>query len=233
MKQSKQVFTLEQVMKLLKSNAQPDQIAAMARFGLTGENRLGVSMPNLRKLGKSVGKNHGLALKLWDTGIPDAMILAALIENPAEVTESQADRWVNCFAAWDVCDQVCSTVFDKVSFAEKKVYEWSRREEEFVKRAAYSLIAYIACHDKKSTDEKFIQYFGIIKSGSEDNRNYVKKAVSWALRQIGKRNLRLNKLAIDCAKEIQKTECKGPRWVASDVLRELTNEKILARMKNK
>ena len=143
------------------------------------------------------------------------------------------ETWVKDFDSWDVCDQVCSNLFDKTPFAYRKAIEWSKREEEFVKRAGFVLMATLSVHDKKADNKKFEQFFPIIKRESNDNRNFVKKAVNWALRQIGKRNLSLNKKAIKTAKEIQKMDSKSARWIASDALRELTSEKIQKRLKSK
>ena len=143
------------------------------------------------------------------------------------------ETWVKDFDSWDICDQVCSNLFDKTPFAYRKVIEWSNREEEFVKRAGFVLMATLSVHDKKADDKKFEQFFPIIKREANDNRNFVKKAVNWALRQIGKRNISLNKKAIKTAKEIQKMDSKSAKWIASDAIRELTNEKIQKRLKSK
>ncbi|MCJ7472427.1 MAG: DNA alkylation repair protein [Actinobacteria bacterium] len=223
----------EEVMKELKSKARPDNIEGMSRFGIKGDGRLGLSMPELRKMGKSIGKDHDLALKLWATKIPDAMILAALVDDPAKVTEKQVDSWVKDICSWDVCDQLCMNLLDRVPFASKKIYEWSKRDEEYVKRVPYALIACIAWHDKDAPDELLTGFFPVIESGATDERNYVKKAVSWALRHIGKRNLNLNKKALELAREIKKIDSKAARWIASDVIRELESEAVHKRLKNK
>ena len=204
----------------------------MAKFGMRGEKRLGVSIPELRKMAKIIGKDHKLALKLWSTKIPEAMILASMVDDHEKVTEQQMENWVKDINSWDVCDQLCMNLFEKVPFIIKKIKDWSKREEEFVKRTAYSLIACLAWHDKESSDEKFIYFVPIIKNGATDERNFVKKAVNWALRNIGKRNTNLNKIAIKVAREIQQIDSKTARWIASDAIRELTSEKIQKRIKS-
>ena len=211
--------------------AKPENLEGMARFGITGDKRLGISIPELRKLGKEIGEDHDMALKLWATGIQDAMILAALVDDPSQVTEEQAESWVKDIDTWDVCDQLCMNLFEKLPFAEKKIWEWSERDEEFVRRAAYALIACIAWHDKEASDEEMIKYFPVIRNGATDERNYVKKAVSWALRHIGKRNLNLNKEALKLAREIRKIDSKAARWISSDAIRELESDAVQRRVK--
>jgi 3-methyladenine DNA glycosylase AlkD len=221
------------ILKRLKSLARPEQLAGMARFGITGKKRLGVSIPDLRKLAKEIGESHRLALRLWKTGIPDAMILASMIDGPDKVTEEQMEDWVKDFNSWDVCDQVCMNLFDRSPLAWEKVREWSRREEEFVKRAGYALLACLAWHDKKAANTKFTGLFAVLKRGATDERNYVKKAVSWALRNIGKRNRRLNRAAIACAKELRVIDSRAARWIARDALRELQSEAVHNRLARK
>jgi len=223
--------SVEGVLGKLKAKARPDQLEGMARYGIVSEKRLGLSIPELRQMAKEIGKDHALALKLWESGIQEARILAAMIDRPAEVTEQQMEEWVRDINSWDVCDQVCMNLFEKVPFARKKISEWSRREEEFVKRTAYSLIACLAWHDKKAPDEDFIQLLPIIKEGATDERNFVKKAVNWALRNIGKRNANLNRAAIVATKEIQQMDSRAARWVASDALRELESEAVQKRLR--
>nr|NIS71377.1 DNA alkylation repair protein [Pseudomonadota bacterium] len=163
--------------------------------------------------------------------IQEARILAAMIDRPEEVTEQQMEEWVKDINSWDVCDQVCMNLFERTPFARKKISEWSRREEEFVKRTAFSLIACLAWHDKKAPDQDFIELLPIIKSGATDERNFVKKAVNWALRNIGKRNPGLNRAAIKAAKDIQKMDSKTARWVASGAIRELESEAVQKRLR--
>jgi 3-methyladenine DNA glycosylase AlkD len=219
------------ILKKLKANARPDQLEGMARYGISTERRLGVKVPDMRKIAKEAGKDHTLALELWETGIPDAQIVAALVGEPEKLTEEQMEEWVKDFNSWDVCDQVCMNLFDKSPLALKKILDWSGREEEFVKRAAYALIACVAWHDKEAGDETFIQLFPVIKRGATDERNYVKKSVNWALRHIGKRNIRLNKAAIEVAEEIWQMDSKAARWIASDAIRELKSENVQKRLR--
>jgi 3-methyladenine DNA glycosylase AlkD len=223
--------SVEAVLKKLKGKARPDQIEGMSRYGMTAEGRMGVSVPNMRKIAKEIGKDHNLAVDLWKTGIPEARILASMIGEPGKLTEKQMENWVMDFNSWDVCDQVCMNLFEKTSLAWKKILEWSRRDEEFVKRAAYALLACLAWHDKELEDDKFIGMFRVIVSGAPDERNFVKKAVNWALRNIGKRNLNLNREAINTAREIQLIDSKAARWIASDAIRELEGEAVQKRLR--
>jgi len=219
------------VLDKLQSKARPEQLKGMARYGMTVEQRLGVSVPDMRKLAKEIGRDHKLALDLWRTEIAEARIVAAMVGDPAKLTEEQMEDWVKGINSWDVCDQVCMNLFEKNHLAWKKIFDWSEREEEFVKRTAFSLIACLAWHDKKATDEKFIALLPLIIRGAADERNFVKKAVNWALRNIGKRNLNLNEAAINTAKEIQRLDTKVARWVASDAIKELESEGIQKRLK--
>jgi 3-methyladenine DNA glycosylase AlkD len=221
----------EDVLKKLKQKSRSDQLEGMARFGITIEKRLGVSVPDMRQLAKEIGKNHELALQLWRTGIAEARIVAGMIDEPDKVTEKQMEEWVKDFDSWDVCDQVCMNLFEKTPFVWKKISEWSTRKEEFVKRTAFSLLACVAWHDKKANDEQFTKAFPIIKQAATDERNFVRKAVNWALRNIGKRNPALNKAAIQAAREIQKIDSKAARWIASDAIRELESEAVQKRLK--
>ncbi len=219
------------VIKKLQSLSNPENIKGMARFGISPDKAFGISKPELRALAKEIGKDHRLALQLWETGYLEARIIASLIDEPEKVTESQMDKWVKDFDSWDVCDQCCINLFDKTPFVLKKIKKWSRAKEEYVKRAAFSLLAVIAVHDKKAADPVFIKFFPIIKRESTDKRNFVKKAANWALRQIGKRNIVLNKEAIKLAKEIQKIDDKTAKWIASDALKELESKNVNVRKK--
>lgn len=205
----------------------------MGRFGINVSHAFGVSVSQLREFAKrEIGrKDHDLAEGLWASGVHEAQILATLIDDPRQVTEAQMDRWVQDFDSWDVCDGACSNLFDKTPFAYDKAREWSSREEEFVRRAAFALMAALAVHDKKADDEAFLRFLPIIKNASVDERNLVKKAANWALRQVGKRNSRLNAAAIATAQEIGGLDSKSARWIASDALRELQGEKVQARLK--
>ncbi len=205
----------------------------MARFGINPENTYGISIPNLRKIAKDVGKDHSLAQQLWLSGIHEARILASMVDELEVVTEEQVESWVRDFNSWDVCDQCCMNLFDKLPFAFEKAIELSKKEAEFEKRAGFALMACLAWHDKEASDKKFKAFFPHIKEGATDGRNYVKKAVNWALRQIGKRNLNLNKAAIKTAKEIQQIDAKSAKWIASDAIRELTSEAVQDRLQRK
>ena len=197
-------------------------LEGMRRIGINVTNAYGsVSVPELRKIGKTIGKNHDLAIKLWSSGIHEARILASLIDEPDKVTESQMDRWAMEFDSWDICDQCCGNLFDKTAFAYSKAVEWSLREDEYVRRAGYVLMAELAVHDKDAGNEIFIMFFKYIKEGSVDDRNFVKKAVNWALRQIGKRNDLLRKKALEVAEDIKNKDSKSAKWVANDAIREL------------
>ena len=222
-----------EIINRLKALADPAAAKGMARFGINPENTYGVSIPNLRKMAKEVGRDHDLAQELWESGIHEARILAGMIDEPVAVTDEQMEAWVKDFDSWDVCDQVCMNLFDKTPLAWRKIVDWSEREEEFVKRAAFALIACVAWHDKKAKDEKFVELLPVIIRGATEERNYVKKAVNWALRHIGKRNENLNRAAIDTAKEIQRIDSKAARWIAADALRELEGEAVQRRLTKK
>jgi len=212
--------------------ADPANVAGMARFGINPENTLGISIPALRSIAKEIGKDHVLAQELWASGIHEARILAAFIDDPIQVTEAQMERWAAEFDSWDVCDQVCGNLFDRTPFAFQKALDWSSREIEFVKRAGFALMAWLAVHDKKAKDDRFEIFLPAIIQQSTDNRNYVRKAVNWALRNIGKRNRSLNWRAIETAEEVARIDSKTAHWIASDALKELTSLAIQSRLKN-
>jgi 3-methyladenine DNA glycosylase AlkD len=221
------------ILEKLKSKSRKDQIQDMAKYGIKTDNRLGVSIPDIRKIAKEFGKNHEIALELWKTGIADARITAALIDEVEKVTPKQMDLWVKDFDSWDVCDQVCMNLFDKTSYAWNKVIEWSNRDEEFIKRAAFALLACLAWHNKNASNEKFIEFFPIIKNNINDERNYVKKAISWSIRHIGKRNIKLHRSVLIFAEDIKKINTKNARWIASDVIRDLNSIPTKNRLKIK
>jgi 3-methyladenine DNA glycosylase AlkD len=225
------MVSVEEVLRKLQDKARSDQVKGMARFGMIPDRRLGVSVPDMRKIAKAVGKDHDLAIKLWKTNIPETKIVAAMIDEPEKVTENQMEEWVKDINSWDVCDQVCMNLFEKTALAWKKIFDWSQREEEFVKRTSFALIACLAWHDKEMANEKFDKLLQVIKNGATDERNFVKKAVNWALRNIGKRNLLLNSDAIKTAKEIQQIDSKAARWIASDAIRELESEAVQKRLR--
>ena len=225
--------SVQEVLEILKAKAKSDQLEGMARFGIVTEQRLGVSVPEMRVVAKQVGKDHELALALWETGILEARVVAGMVGEPEKLTEEQMEAWVVDINSWDVCDQVCMNLFEKSSLAQQKIFEWSKREEEFIKRTAFALVACLAWHEKKAGDGEFIQYLPLIQREATDPRNFVKKAVNWALRNIGKRNRDLNKAAIEAAKEIREIDNKTARWIASNAIRELESEKVQERLRKK
>src|SRR5712691_8021757 len=210
----------------------PKAVEGMARFGIQSSNSFGVSVPKLRTLAQEVGRDHLLALKLWETGLHDARLLATMIDDPKQITIDQMDKWVHDFDSWDIVDGSCGNLFDKTPFAIGKAKEWCKREEEFVKRAGFVLMAELAVHDKQAKDKLFLDFLPLIIGGASDKRNFVKKAVNWALRQIGKRNLKLNKAAASTALKIRKIESGSAKWIASDALRELKSPQVLKRLRD-
>ncbi len=224
-------MSVQSIISEMKSKADPKAVEGMARFGISSKNTLGLSIPVLRSMAKKIGKNHEVAQALWKSGIHEARILAAFVDDPAEVTEAQMERWAAGFDSWDVCDQVCSGLFDRTPFAHRKALEWSGRKDEFVRRAGFTLMAALAVHDKEASNAEFAEFFRAIEEGSADQRNFVKKSVNWALRQIGKRNLELNRLALQVAEKISKIDSPSARWVASDALRELTSEAVKKKLR--
>ena len=222
---------IKEIISLLKSKSNPRNLEGMSRFGINTSKAFGIPIPVLRDLAKKIGKNHKLALSLWKTGYHEARILACYLDEPALVTEKQMDSWVKDFDSWDVCDQCCGNLFDKTEFAYKKAVQWTKSAHEYSRRAGFVMIASLAVHDKKADDSKFIKFLPLIKKYSTDERNFVKKAVNWALRQIGKRNASLNKAAIVCANEILLIDNKAARWIAKDALRELKSDAVRKKLK--
>ncbi len=222
---------ISDILEHLESLADPGALEGMARYGIGTQRAFGVKVPHLRKLAKRIGTDHALAGQLWDAAYRETRILASMVDDPAQVTEEQAEAWAADFADWEVCDQCCMNLFAYLPFARRKAVEWAAREEEFVKRAGFALMARLAVSDKQAGDEVFEAFLPIIRREAGDGRNFVRKAVNWALRQIGKRNLALNAKAIATAEEIARMEAKSARWVASDALRELTGEKVQERLR--
>ena len=227
------MMTAEELLNRLRTLANPDQAAGMAQFAAGGAHTLGISIPTLRKLAKEIGQDHALAGELWASGLHEARILATMIDPPQQVSEAQMEAWVQDFDSWDGCDQCCLNLFRRTALAHQKAVEWSGREAEFVKRAGFVLMATLAVHDKQAGDEVFIAWLPLIRRAATDERNFVKKAVNWALRQIGKRNLTLNRIAIQTALDLQQLDSKSARWVAADALRELTSDKVQQRLGQK
>ncbi len=219
-----------EILRRLKSLSDPDAVKGMARFGISPGRVYGVSIPDLRRMAREIGTDHPLAEKLWSSGIRDARILASMIDNPDEVTAEQMERWVQDFDSWDVCDQCCNNLFGRTDFAYQKAVDWSSRDEEYVKRAGFVLMACLAVHDKKAKNEMFLKFLPLITEEAVDDRNFVKKAVNWALRQIGKRNRDLNEKATKTAMEIQQLSSKSAKWIASDALRELKSGSVQTKL---
>jgi 3-methyladenine DNA glycosylase AlkD len=226
------MLTVADILDKLAKSANSANLPEMARFGMTTGQRLGASVPAMRQIAKEIGRNHAFALSLWETGIADARILASMLADPSQFTRDQAEQWVRAFNSWDVCDQVCMNLFEKTPWAWQKIPEWAVRQEEFVKRAAFALIAGLAWHDKQATDEQFIQLFPLLKSAAIDDRNFVKKAVNWALRNIGKRNYRLNQAGTQLGQELHQFDSSSARWIAADALRELNGDAVQRRLHN-
>jgi len=209
-----------QIIEKLKQVADTKYLEGMKRFGVDNSKALGVPLPQIRKIAKSIKKDHQLALDLWDNDIHECRVMASLVDDPKQVTSQQMDQWVADFYSWDVCDQVCGNLFDRTEFAIDKALEWSKSEKEYIKRAGFVLMAEFAVHDKKAGNEEFMQFFPIIEREAWDDRNFVRKAVNWALRQIGKRNRDLHKIAVECANRIAQQESKAAKWIAKDALNE-------------
>jgi 3-methyladenine DNA glycosylase AlkD len=221
----------QQVLAELRSLADPSQLAGMARFGIATDHALGgIGMPRLRRMGRELGPDHDLAEALWGTGVHEARLLAAFVDDPALVKVEQMERWAGGFDSWDLCDTVCGSLFDRTPFAHDRAVAWSSREGEFVKRAGFAIMAWLAVHDREAGNERFLAFLPHVERGARDDRKLVRKAVSWALRQIGKRNARLNADAVACAERIREQGSRSARWVASDALRELTGDAVRQRV---
>jgi 3-methyladenine DNA glycosylase AlkD len=222
--------TLDEALGMLQAQARPDGLAGMARFGIDVERRLGVPVPALRKLGRALARQHELALALWDTGIPDAQILAGLVAEPARFTSRQMDAWARSMRSWDVCDGACLNAFVHSPLAWDKVAAWTARPQEFVRRAGFALLATLAVHDKQADDPRFVAALKQVEAAADDQRNFVRKAVNWALRNIGKRNAALNAAAIAQALRLQARGTRAARWIAADALRELRSAAVQSRL---
>jgi len=221
------------VLKTLCSLGSQKGRETMERFGITSIQALGISTPVLKSLARKIGRDHKLAADLWASGIFEARAIAAMIDEPDQVTEAQMDRWARAFNSWGICDACCCYLFRRTPFAWAKAVEWSSHSQEFVKRAGFSLMAYLAVHDKGAKDAAFQNLLPIIEREARDDRLYVRKAVNWPLRQIGKRNPRLNRLAIQSAKRIRAQGASSSRWIAADALRELQSKPVQLRLARK
>ncbi|CAG1018241.1 hypothetical protein BURC_02992 [Burkholderiaceae bacterium] len=222
--------TLDDALRLLKEQSRPAELDGMARFGMAVDRRLGVSVPALRRIGKQLGRDHALAMELWDTGIPDAQILASLVAEPQRFNARQMDAWAKSMRSWDVCDGACLNAFADSPLAWDKVAAWTGQRDEFVRRAGFALLAVLAVHDKEAPDSRFVDALRLIEAAAGDERNFVKKAVNWALRGIGKRNAALNAAAIACAERLQQIDSRAARWIAADALRELRSDAVRRRL---
>ena len=199
----------------------------LSRFGITAQSAFGVSMANVQKLAKTLGQNHELALALWDTGRYEARLLTAFVAEPARLTKAQMERWVKDFDNWAVCDTLCFFLFDRVPHAWDKIHEWSAQSPEFVKRTAFALLASIAGHDKAAGDALFLEGLALIERAASDDRNFVKKAVSWALRRIGRRNQPLNRAAVALSARLAASSDRTERWLGRSAHKELTSALVL------
>jgi len=221
----------EDVMAELESMADPRAAEGMARFGVRAKAPLGLTMPQIRGVARKAGHDHALAARLWASGVHEARILAGLVDEPGKVTEAQMDAWARDLDSWDVCDGVCFNLFDKTPWAYEKAVEWAGSEEEYVRRAGFAMMAGLALHDKGAPDSRFVAFLPVIERHAGDDRNFVKKAVNWALRQIGKRDSALRGEAIAAAERIRAQGSRAARWVAADALRELRSDAVQARLR--
>jgi 3-methyladenine DNA glycosylase AlkD len=223
----------DETLERLRAVARSENLAGMARYGIEVSSALGVPIPELRAIAKGIGHDHALALALWRTGVHEARILASMIDDPAATTVRQMDAWARTFDSWDVCDQVCANLFDRTPHAIDRIRAWAPRPETFVRRAAFATLAGLTVHRRDVSDAELRSFLPLIERASDDDRNYVRKAVSWALRQIGKRNPALNADALAAAERIRGRGTRAARWIASDVLRELTSETVRGRLERR
>ncbi|MGB7286707.1 MAG: DNA alkylation repair protein [Salaquimonas sp.] len=222
--------TLNQLLDELRAQSVPENRLGMARFGIDTSNALGISMPNIRAIGATTKKSHALAVELWASQIHEARILASLVDIVEDVTPQQMDHWVGDFNSWDLCDQVCGNLFDRTAFAQDKILDWKDDPREFVKRAAFAMIAWQAVHLKAEPDETFLNHLQFIPAAASDDRNFVRKAVNWALRQIGKRNKKLHGPARQLASELAASDNKTAAWIGKNAYDELASEKVRHRL---
>jgi len=225
--------TADEVVATLKRLGTKATVDAMARYAITSDNAVGVTVGALRDLGKQIGRNHELALALWDTGVYDARMLVPFVDEPEKVTPSQMDRWCKDFDSWAICDALCFHLFDKTPYAFRKIQQWSTRKGEFEKRAAFALLAAVALHNKTAADNEFLRFFPAIERAATDDRNFVKKGVSWAHRVIGRRNRALNRVSVELSKKLVDSEHSSARWIGRDAFRELTSNAVVERLKKR
>jgi 3-methyladenine DNA glycosylase AlkD len=209
-----------EVIREMRALADPSRLKGMARFGIDTSSALGLSVPTIRAIARRLGKDQALAQQLWDSGIHEARTLASMVADPRAITRSTMDRWARDFNSWDVCDACCCDLFDRTPFVWQKIPRWAADKREYVRRAAFSTLACAAVHDKTAADQRFLDGLVLVERYAFDDRNFVRKAVNWALRNIGKRNERLLPAAIACAKRVRAQDSKAARWIAADALRE-------------
>lgn len=218
----------DQIIQEFERLSDVDFAQNMKKFGIRYVKSYGLRLPQIRKVAKQCGKNHDLALKLWNHGYHETYLMATLVEESEKVSSKQLNDWVNTFYSWDLVDQACINLLRFIPEARENIFIWCDSDEEFVKRTAFSLIAVLAVHEKESD---FEIYFDVIKEASKDNRNFVKKSVNWAIRQIGKIDLENNRKALDLAYEILEIDNKASKWVARGAIRELESEKVRSKFK--
>jgi 3-methyladenine DNA glycosylase AlkD len=204
----------------MRALANPAALEGMARFGIQTSSSLGLNTPTVRAIARRLGKDQSLAEELWASGIREARVLASMVGDPKTISRSTMDRWVRDFRSWDVCDACCCDLFDRTPFVWLKIPKWAANKSEYVRRAAFSTLACAAVHDKAAPDPRFLEGLALIEQYAFDDRNFVRKAVNWALRNIGKRNARLLPAAVACAKRVQAQGSRSARWIAADALRE-------------
>ena len=219
-------MTVRQILAWLEKKGTKANRDGMARYAIVAPKAFGVSMATMQQLARQAGRDHDLAAALWKSGWYEARMLTAFVDEPARVTAAQMDRWAKDLDNWAVCDTLCFTLFDRTPHAWRKIEQWSTRREEFVKRAAFALLASVALHDKKAPDAPFVRSLRLIARASTDERNFVKKGVSWALRGIGARNQSLHQKSIALARELSESANSTARWIGKDVLRDLTRPMV-------
>lgn len=224
-------MSLDNILTQLHHLTDPAYLPKMQRFGIPTEHALGIRMPLLRQIAKTYRKQHDLALEMWDAQIHEARLLATLVDDPRQVTEAQMEDWVADIRSWDLCDQACGNLFWKTPYAYSKSAEWCQRPEEFVKRAGFVLMTELVIHDKKASDEQIIDFFPYLEQEAYDERNFVKKAISWMIRQTGKRNLDLHQEALALARRLSKQDNRPARWISRDVMKELLSESVQKRLR--
>lgn len=222
---------MQSALKWLKSHSTRATLDGMARYAIPSDKAFGVAMRDMKVLGRKLGRNHELAAALWDTGVYEARMVCSFVDDPALVTPAQMDRWCRDFDNWAICDTICFHLFDRTPHAWAKATQWSRKRNEFEKRTAFALLWSLSVHDKRATDEQFVQGLALIERAAGDERHFVKKAVNMALRAIGKRNRTLNAAAVAVARRLADSQEAAARWVGRDALRELTSPAVTRRLK--